>query len=410
MSYLKSSVEKLIQIAIGSPNDAEATNDNGAFSIQQFIKRLLNTKLAKGQQAKANSHSMVLASDHDSVLVKNTNKKFRDDFPGTSLNAANWTLVQTGTGQSVSVTNSDLTITSGTTANSETIIRSVQTYTIPFKTEFIASISQRIVNQEIYLEIVDATGGHYARFLFDGTSNTSYKADAANNNNSFSILTVTGLASATNSAQILEIETSLEEINYFVKSIDTSNARGSSATKNRRIPDPSLDYHIQIRVKNGSTAPTSTTSLTIDSILVQDIEEMSAEITGGRGGGGSNLALPVTGTVNIGNTGVVSVINSASFNTENVMQISANTTISGTVRDSATRSRMTLIYSTDNPVTIRFIETSGDSTLVPYPDLIIPANSSGRAEFKISTRYSRVDIITGSQPATAKIYTTYWSI
>jgi len=47
----------------GIPTDAEATSDTGSFSLLQFIKRLLNTKLKQGLNTAANSISVALSSD-----------------------------------------------------------------------------------------------------------------------------------------------------------------------------------------------------------------------------------------------------------------------------------------------------------------------------------------------------------
>ena len=53
----------------GAIADSEASNDTGSFSFLAFVKRLLNTKLKIGQQTKANSLSVSLASDYQAPII-----------------------------------------------------------------------------------------------------------------------------------------------------------------------------------------------------------------------------------------------------------------------------------------------------------------------------------------------------
>lgn len=61
--------ETALNTAIGAKNDSEATTDTGVFSLIALVKRLLNTKLKVGQQTKANSLSVVPASDYQSLTI-----------------------------------------------------------------------------------------------------------------------------------------------------------------------------------------------------------------------------------------------------------------------------------------------------------------------------------------------------
>ena len=65
------------------------------------------------------------------------------------------TLVQTGGGMTVNQTGGNLVITAGTTVSSETIIRSVATFTGNFTLLEVTTLSQRNANNNFYIELVD---------------------------------------------------------------------------------------------------------------------------------------------------------------------------------------------------------------------------------------------------------------
>lgn len=77
---------------------------------------------------------------------------------GSGVNAAEEVLIATGSGMAVNRTGGDLVITSGTTANSETVIRSVESVNGRVTFSFGDTLSQRIVNNNFYREFVDVIG------------------------------------------------------------------------------------------------------------------------------------------------------------------------------------------------------------------------------------------------------------
>jgi hypothetical protein len=226
-----------------------------------------------------------------SILVNTLRLPWRHDFPGSSLDTNEWTLVQQGSGHTVSVASSVLSIATGTTANTETIICSVRTFTVPFRAWFIYYLSQRIANQEFYLEVVDSTGQHYAQWLLDGTSATTGKFNAANAGTAGSASSVT--ITSTASYSIAEIELFPDEVYFVTRSVDSTSQKAYSYVRTRLIPDPLQGYYIRIRAKNLSTAPASSTTLYVDAVVVQDIAELTAEITGGRGQAVGSQAIAV---------------------------------------------------------------------------------------------------------------------
>jgi hypothetical protein len=68
---------------------------------------------------------------------------------------SDFTLVQTGAGMTVNQSAGNLVITAGTTTNSETLIRSVQTFTGNLSLFEVTTLSQRNANNNFYIELVD---------------------------------------------------------------------------------------------------------------------------------------------------------------------------------------------------------------------------------------------------------------
>lgn len=123
-----------------------------------------------------------MSGNGDSIPADNENylpvrpvpqQKFRTTFAkvlasGTDTNYFN-TLI-TGSGQTVSQSGGNLVMTSGTTANSETIIRSIKPFFDSFIFRYQATLSQRIANNNFFVELVDVIGDDLALTVNSATS------------------------------------------------------------------------------------------------------------------------------------------------------------------------------------------------------------------------------------------------
>ena len=108
------------------------------------------------------------------IIVKGQNL-FRTTFANTITNSADsafWTLLQTGTGQTINQIAGNLVVTSGTTINSETIIRSNQTFKGNLELKWSTILSQRIANNNFYVELVDLIGDALSFTINSATSVT----------------------------------------------------------------------------------------------------------------------------------------------------------------------------------------------------------------------------------------------
>ena len=86
--------------------------------------------------------------------------------------AEEFTLLQTGSGMTVNQSAGNLVITTGTTANSETVIRSIDTFSGSLLARLKVILSQRIVNQTFRFELADLIGSALSYTINSATSVT----------------------------------------------------------------------------------------------------------------------------------------------------------------------------------------------------------------------------------------------
>lgn len=249
---------------------------------------------------------MVMTADYSqgggkSQLIEGRRKTWRRNFNGTSLNPDVWNLVQQGASQTIPVAAGALTVNMNTVANAETIIQSVEGFTIPFRVQWMHSMSQRIADNHVYLEVVNAAGDTYQGWYFDGTVTTTAKSVHMNggNSNPASPSGTFTISATSSTPQIREIDIRIDAVDYIDRPADSTTQGTSRAVRSRTTLDPEEKYYIRMRFKNGAVAPASNTINTVESILVQDINDIPVEIAAGRGQTGANRSLPVSqqGTV-----------------------------------------------------------------------------------------------------------------
>lgn len=145
-----------------------------------------NPNNPNGQATSANSAPVVLASDQMSTAnpVGSTSalpvratppKLFRTTFAKvipSGVDPEFFTLLRTGTGMAVSQSGGNLVITSGTTANSETVLRSTQSFTNEMILRWQTILSQRIAQNNFIVELVDVIGDGLAITVNSATSVT----------------------------------------------------------------------------------------------------------------------------------------------------------------------------------------------------------------------------------------------
>lgn len=95
------------------------------------------------------------------IPTRNTPQKiFRTTFSSvqSGVDSTYFNTIRTGTGQTVNQAGGNLLLTTGTSTNAETILRSTESFTGNFIFKYTTSLSQRIANQNFIVELVDVIG------------------------------------------------------------------------------------------------------------------------------------------------------------------------------------------------------------------------------------------------------------
>lgn len=299
-------------------------------------------------------------------------KSWRTTFANAISNGVDTsflTLLQTGSGQTVNQTGGNLVVTTGTTVNSETVIRSNTAFsTANGLLRFAMILSQRIVNQNFLVEMVDVIGDGLAYTINSATSVTvtipGTTFTSANVGQGITIGVITGAAGVPMRATIASVSgtavtltvagwpasgtgtCSLFGWNYIQTLYDSTTATANKFDTQRRgwnsgytttainttagvghvsqvyydeanvayedglaassgasrfvtradrcanIPAAETPMYIQIRVLNGTTAPASTTTMTLGFVSVEESPYNPVTVLASRQHG-QTAALPV---------------------------------------------------------------------------------------------------------------------
>lgn len=214
------------------------------------------------------------------ITIENTNELRRYDFSGTSL-PTDWNLLTLGSGQTVTVASSVMTIAAGTTASAETIVRCTQPIRVKFYVRFVVSLSQRIANQNIYLEVKNAAGNTFARYDFNGTTATTGQAQTGNagTNNTATSATIPTTANYAT----FDIYADTNDVVFSSVASNSNAVKSGIVSFDRNILDPNEDYYVQVRVTNGGTSPASNTNVNIDAVVIQDLTGVKVDLIRGDG-------------------------------------------------------------------------------------------------------------------------------
>lgn len=142
------------------------------------------------------------SADTSSMPVRQAPQKYWDwSFAKAitnNIDTTRGTLIRTGTGQTVNQSSSNLVITAGTTANSETVIRSLESWSGALTMWEVTTLSQRIINNNFFLEMVDVIGDGLTYNIVSATSvdvtKTAHGFTAENVGQRMDLCAITGAA------------------------------------------------------------------------------------------------------------------------------------------------------------------------------------------------------------------------
>ena len=196
-----------------------------------------------------------ITSDTQLVLASN--------YTGTSASStavvSNW-LIASPTGGSLAVANSIFTIATGTTNGAVGSIQRIGNY-LPYTSQWLVSLSQRIANQNFVIGFQNAISGtqQQAVVQFTGTNNTQVNLVTGVSSAAADIQTTTVTLpnnGTTNTYRLYRLDISSNQVTLSIDNVIVAN----HAT---HIPGP-YDVLNFVAVATNTAAPASTTSMNID--------------------------------------------------------------------------------------------------------------------------------------------------
>jgi hypothetical protein len=278
------------------------------------------------------------------TIVSGNQQKYRREFNDPTL--AEWDVV-TGAGMTVNATGGNLVVTTGTTINSTTTLVAKRSFGPPFNAAFGFKISQKIVNQQFYLELVaenadgtlDETVCAAWRITGDDSVTATNARTEVRNGGAARLQSANIASQATQTADsFYEITIESDEVWFHSRTADSNVGRSVGSVRNTVAPDPNRRYRARIRIVNGGTAPASTTTLTVSALTVVDFTEIQASIQGGAGNANAAQGIPVlpAGTQTV--SGAINIASSATVAGSLIAKInSAASTNATNVKASAAR-------------------------------------------------------------------------
>ncbi|HWH69182.1 MAG TPA: hypothetical protein VNT26_07340 [Candidatus Sulfotelmatobacter sp.] len=198
----------------------------------------------------------------DMLKVKSIQQRWRDSFK--TLTA--WDRTDYGTGLTATLSAGVLTIAMNTTAGAGIELVSKAVFTTPFKAMFGFNISQRIVNNVIFLEAVscDENGVldclHGAAIRMDNTT----AANAIHEVQNGGLMPYSPAAAAfglgVGSYYIGELELDADDVWFHSRVCDSAASRAASVVRHQQIPDPNSYYKLRIRALNVSNTHVAVTN------------------------------------------------------------------------------------------------------------------------------------------------------
>lgn len=395
--------------------------------------------------------------------------------------ADNLTLIKTGSGMAVDQAAGNLRITTGTTANAETIIRSNAPVTGSLFARVKVLLSQRIANQVFRFELADLIGEVLAYTINSATSVTvtipnspfttanvgqfirlsclssvgipgSYAiASVAGNSVTFTVagwptsgtgqLTLYGWnrialeysgttataafydaqrrgRSSGNTTATINTTASPGHVAQLIHDVQTaglSDALSASntgyqwtqrASRIENLPDPDVPMYLFMVAQNGSTAPASTTTLTVGFIQVEDLGRQKVRIASSDPTSSHaqpvQVMNPTSSTVTIGGTGLATY-------TDTSTNLAASAVYTGTARDAGSTPAYNLFVANAYAAqagTLYVQKSTDNATWRNAGSVAVAAGEGKELVVRVTARYHRVYYVNGSAAQTAVLITS----
>lgn len=250
--------------------------------------------------------------------VGTTSQRFADNFAGAAyaagaasiaaLEEGSWQVVRNIGDMVITLNNGNLTVGMGTTNASELLLVGESNQSIPANLVATLLMSQRIAGNEVrfgYVEIDPSTGlpvphatlpgffRNYTAALFQSTVATTTSIETMADN--LAAVKAIAVTSMTTTAAACEyaIEARNEDISIGSGVADSTAVRVAVGGRlSTVVPNPTKLYRPFIWLRNVS-APATNTNVTFYRVVALDVQELQAEVGGGRGNNMPVQAIPV---------------------------------------------------------------------------------------------------------------------
>jgi hypothetical protein len=230
-------------------------------------------------------------------------------------------------------------------------------------------------------------GWNFARLTYDGATATNAKFDTARNGwaSGDSTVTINTTASPGHAVKLAVLDNFALLFDKLTAS-STGNQFTQRGSRERNLPDEDATLWLQIRVLNGASAPAASTTLTVDSLAIEDVEVQAVDVTASQGAGlgpAVNALQNGTWTVQPGNTSNTSAwLFSLNTRTTGAPTRAKVKTAAGTNATSVKTSSGNWygVYLTNNSAAVKYLKLYSKTTAptvgtdTPVATFAIPAN------------------------------------
>lgn len=343
-------------------------------------------------------------------IESNTALTLETGYTGASTTGATETsmwMTSTGTGATISVASSAVTLASGTNTSAITKIINDGDY-LPIALTVSASLSQRIANQETIIGFVDntTTPAQQAVMVFDGTDNTKVKLRTGTSTAAADIQeTTVSLANSATTAtsQVLQLIVQADSVSLL-----HTGSNIILATHRLHIPYPYATMFTVGQVKN--TGAVTSTNVVIDSIYYANIDQIqvnnaikadsvSTQITdtNGRTIGSQQTLGQSFLNINAIQQVVTSTTNSSTAN------LASGASFTGTAELVINSASTQIAIFADQKVTVQAQQSNDGTNWDTVDSYVVPASTGDGRTFQITGTYWRT-IVTNNGASTTTAF------
>lgn len=246
------------------------------------------------------------------TMVGTTSSKFADNFPLATDNVFNpskWLTIRNTGGITLAGNVNGLVASVPTTNGAELLVVGRVRATIPANLLALVTASARVVNTKVrvgYVEVDPATGvpidntsvpGDFAnsvRMAWLTAVATEMSIEATSDHSTVRAVAQTGTQSIVSSIEA-SLEVRPEDVVMAGAAFNALTTRSGVQRMSIMLPDPNKVYVPFIWIVN--TAVSTAATYTFRRVLSMDIQEVQAEIGGGRGNSAASMAIPVVPVV-----------------------------------------------------------------------------------------------------------------